>query len=321
MLLGLAACAQDTPEADRVYLEAAQQAAAWIGSTTVETPHGPVWPVDVFKPEAVRPRLGDGVAGIVWFFLELYETTREDRYLDEARRGADYLLATLPERLDAESYHPAATLYGSVPGAGVALYEVYRATREARYRDGALRSVDLLHAYARQHDGVEGWPPQNDVLNGNAGAGLFLLYAAREMGHAPSRDLALRLGRLLLDRARPEQGGLTWRLREDRDFVLPNFSHGAAGIGYSLATLYQDTGHQEFLDAARDAAEDVQQALEMVGRGRLVQRDADGVRADVPQVDVPLARREQDLVRVVAAELHPHRVEDRCVVDAVAHPT
>jgi len=251
LLLLPVACTQDV---ERVYLEAAQEAAAWVSATSVETPQGPIWPVDTFKPETVRSSLGDGVSGIVLFFLELHRATGENRYLDEARRGADYLLATLPERLDAESYHPAATLYGRVPGAGVALYEVYRATREARYRDGALRAVDLLHAYARQHDGVEGWPPQNDVLNGNAGTGLFLLYAAREMGHAPSRDLALRLGRLSLDRARPEQGGLTWTLREDRDFVLPNFSHGAAGIGYFLATLYQDTGHEEFLDAARDAA-------------------------------------------------------------------
>ncbi len=41
-ILLLAACAQKTPEADRVYLEAAQEAAAWIGSTAVETPHGPI---------------------------------------------------------------------------------------------------------------------------------------------------------------------------------------------------------------------------------------------------------------------------------------
>lgn len=253
-ILLFARCARDAPEAERIYLDAARQAAAWLSATTVETPHGPIWPTDARKPEAVSTRLGDGVAGVVLFFLELHQATGEARYLDEARRGAAYLLATLPDTLDAASYHPAATLYGSLPGAGIALYEVYRATGETPYRDGALRCVDLVHAYARQHDGADGWPPYNDVLNGNAGTGLFLLYAAREMGHAPSRDLALGLGRLSLERAIPEQGGLTWKLREDRAFVLPNFSHGAAGVGYFLASLYQETGQADFLDAARAAA-------------------------------------------------------------------
>jgi len=247
----LAACSRPEPP-ERVYLDAARQAAAWIGSTRVETPHGPAWPADARKPETVQSRLGDGAAGVVLFFLELHRSTGDAASLEAARRGADYLLATLPDTLDATTYHPAATLYGDVPGAGVVLYETYRMTHEAAYRDGALRSVELLHAYARHHD--DAWPIYNDVLNGNAGTGLFLLYAAREMNHSASYDLAVRLGRLLLARAMPEHGGLTWKMREDRDFVLPNFSHGAAGIGYFLATLYQETGQHAFLDGARAAA-------------------------------------------------------------------
>ena len=240
---------------DPVYLEAAQQAAAWIGTTMVETPHGPMWPADARKPETVSTGLGSGVAGTVVFFLELHRTTGDERYLDEARRGADYLLATLPEVLGGDSYHPAATLYGTVPGAGFALHEVYKATDHAPYREGAVRCAEWFHAYAAQQDDDSGWPVYNDLLFGSAGTGLFLLYTAREMALPASAAMAQRLGRLLLDRAiTPAEGGLTWKLREDRDFFLPNFSHGAAGIGFFLATLYEATGEQDFLDAALAAA-------------------------------------------------------------------
>jgi lantibiotic modifying enzyme len=74
------------------------------------------------------------------------------------------------------------------------------------------------------------------------------------MGHDSSRDLAAQIGQTLLSRALSEHGGLNWHFREDRDFVLPNFSHGTAGIGYFLATLYEATGEQDFLDGALGTA-------------------------------------------------------------------
>lgn len=255
LLLFLTCTPAEDPE-PRPYLEAAQQTAAWLDSVSIAMPEGTAWPADVLRPDTVVTHtLGDGVPGIVVFFLELHRATQDGAYLNQARRGADYLLTTLPGSVQLDASPRLGSLYADVPGTSFALYETFKATGDARYRDGAIQGVTLLHETATETDeGVYWDETYNDVLYGTAGTGLFLLYAAREMGHAASQALAAQAGQTLLRRARPEQGGLTWLFREDRDFILPNFSHGTAGLGYFLAMLYDATGEQDFLDAALGAA-------------------------------------------------------------------
>jgi lantibiotic modifying enzyme len=134
-----------------------------------------------------------------------------------------------------------------------ALHRVHLVTGDPRYRDGALAVVRWLHEQAAA-GGDSGWTPFNDVLFGDAGTALYLVHAARELGDRPSLELSARVGRRLIGRARRDRGGLTWVLREGGETILPNFSHGGAGVGYLLATLYEETRSAEFDRAARDAA-------------------------------------------------------------------
>jgi quercetin dioxygenase-like cupin family protein len=89
-----------------------------------------------------------------------------------------------------------------------------------------------------------------DVFAGPAGNGLLLLWAADELDHPPSRELAARAGRWLIEIAEEAPGGLSWPVSKGGPRVMPNFSHGTAGIAYFLAALYQATGERDFLDAA-----------------------------------------------------------------------
>src|SRR5262249_45428653 len=41
-----------------------------------------------------------------------------------------------------------------------------------------------------------------------------------------------------------------WAMTPTFNRLMPNFSHGTAGVAYFLATLYQQTKNQSFLDAA-----------------------------------------------------------------------
>lgn len=251
----LAACAAPAPPEPRPYREAAGEAAAWIRSTASEAEYGTAWPDDALRPGEVGTSLSGGVAGTVLFFLALHQADPQGNALADARRGADYLLAALPEALAAaDTLARSTSFYGGFPGVGYALFEAFKATGDERYRAGALHCVEKLHALAEPRDAGVRWNDFNDVLNGTAGAGLFLLYAAREMGREASRGLAVRAGHYLLGQSLEEPEGLTWKAGARMDFILPNFSHGAAGIGYFMATLYRDTGEPAFLEAAQRTA-------------------------------------------------------------------
>jgi lantibiotic modifying enzyme len=250
LVAGAVFAAPAAGRAPRPLVAAAADVARWLESTALDAPHGRAFPADAEAKDAPGSDLATGAAGHLLFLIEL-RRAGGDRKLDDAVRArADYVLASLPAALDPAAQPPQASLYYGVPGMGFALDRAFEATGDRRYRDGALRCVALVHGAAKRDEAGVTWGRFNDVLFGDAGTGLFLLYAARAMRHAPSRDLAADVGRALVARASAERGGLTWRFRKDAEVVLPNFSHGTAGVAYFLTALYRETGRREFLDAA-----------------------------------------------------------------------
>lgn len=241
------AVSTDTAPAARPYLAAAEEAARWIRSTAVNTDHGTVWPATPGgkdpRASAVNTTLYSGTPGVVLFFLELHRATGRPEDLADARRGADHLLATLAEK-------PQSGLYTGVAGIGYVLGEMHKATGDTRYRDGMRRTVEILQQSAvSQGEGVE-WTPVTDIIGGSAGTGLYLLHAARVLEMPGAKTLAVRAGRRLLELGRPEAGGTKWPMSPQMTRLMPNFSHGTAGIAYFLARLYEETRDKAFLDSA-----------------------------------------------------------------------
>ena len=134
-----------TAAAARPYLDAANETARWIRSTAVKTPHGTAWPVTPASPDArtqaVNPTLYSGTPGVVLFFLELHRATGRAEDLNDARAGADHLLATLDDK-------PQSGLYTGIAGVGFVLGEVYKATGDEKYRAGMQKSVEILQRTA-----------------------------------------------------------------------------------------------------------------------------------------------------------------------------
>ncbi|MDQ3170852.1 MAG: hypothetical protein M3Q55_11995, partial [Acidobacteriota bacterium] len=158
-------------------------------------------------------------------------------------RGADHLLATLDAR-------QGAGLYTGLAGVGYALGEVHRATGDAKYRDGMAKVVSMIDAGAKPTGtGVE-WTPVTDIISGTAGTGLFLLHASNVLGDEHALALAKKAGMRLLEMGQAEAGGVKWAMSADFPRMMPNFSHGTAGIAYFLATLYDATKERAFLDGA-----------------------------------------------------------------------
>jgi len=228
------------PSAD---LDVALRAERWIRRSRIETPNGATWPADPSKPESVDYDLYNGMPGVVLFYLELYHRTGDASWLTHARAGADELTAHLDPMVQAEN----CGLYTGLAGAAFVLEETHRATGEGKYRDAAQRAVDAIHAKTQSWTDTRA---ATDIISGTAGIGLFLLWADKGVPDERNRSAAVAAGKRLIDAAQPEHGGLKWAVAPNVKNHYPNFSHGAAGVSYFLASLYQATRDRAYLDAA-----------------------------------------------------------------------
>ena len=242
-LILLVILVQSIPTAGTSYRDVALEAARWIRASAAPADQGSVWPSDPRDSKSVNDSLYAGTPGVILFFLEAYRSTGDQSFLKDARSGADHLLATLANEKESG-------LYTGIAGIGFALTETFKATGESKYRQGALRCAQLLGERARKvGKGIE-WNDTTDIIAGGAGIGLYLLYAARELKEPAFRELAIQDAHRLIELGMPEENGMKWRMNPSFARLMPNFSHGTAGIAYFLATLYQETKSREFLDAA-----------------------------------------------------------------------
>ncbi len=228
------------------YLDGARGAGTWVRSVAVTTPNGRDWPADpAAKPAATSPSLYAGTPGVVLFFLELARATGDRSYLDDAARGAETVWLGRGDGSNA-----AADLWEGLAGSAFVLQETAKATGDRRFADGARRVTEMIVQRAKPVGAGVEWGDTTDIISGSAGTGLFLLYAAREFQQPALAQLAARAGSRLIELARKDGSGLKWAMDPKFPRLMPNFSHGTAGIAYFLAALYGETHERRFLDAA-----------------------------------------------------------------------
>jgi lantibiotic modifying enzyme len=244
--------------ADKTYREAALDAARWIRSSAIKTDPGIGWPSDPRDPKRLNTSLYSGTAGVILFFLEAYRSTGDKTYLNDAQSGANYLLATVAKEKDTG-------LYTGLAGIGFALQETYKAGGDERHRRGARQCAELIRDRAiKKGDGLE-WNDTTDIISGSAGIGLFMLYAARELKEPAFREIASQAAHRLIELGKPEAGGLKWAMSPRFPRLMPNFSHGTAGIAYFLATVYSETKDPKLLEAALAGASYLQAVAKTEG--------------------------------------------------------
>jgi dienelactone hydrolase len=241
-----------------------ERLAEWFSRALGAEPADPRWreaadrvavtvtgPDDLLRPGADTPYLGDGTAGRLHFLLAWHRDRRDAGAERAARRSADRLvelMAAVPDSADV-------SLYRGIAGPAVVLLDAADQLGEPRYQAAGMRLLDRVRGSARRTSDAASWSPANDVLTGDAGTAAALYAAWRQSADTSLRDLAFAAGRSLLARSRSDSGGANWRWRESGPMVLPNFSHGAAGIGTVLALLGRDLeAPPAFLEAATGAA-------------------------------------------------------------------
>ncbi len=269
--LPLHAAARRLVRPERAYLDAALKTERWIRTARIETSHGVTWPVNPLDAKVVSHDLYAGAAGVVLFYLELYEQSRDPKHLAEASAGADDLLAAV----DADQIATSG-LYDGLAGVAFVLAETYRASMERKYWRGVERSRDLLAQRARRAGrGIE-WNDSTDVVSGGAGIGLALLDLHRRFGDRTCAEVARRAAERLVEVGQPDGDGMRWMLSPKVEREYPNFSHGTAGVAFLLATAYGTTRDAAFIDAAIRGATYLERLAKTDGGGCLVYHHTNG---------------------------------------------
>ena len=231
-------------------LDAARGAARWLRSVAVETELGLTWPSHPGVGSGAPTTLYHGSAGGVLFLLELAELDGDDALRDDAYRAADFLARAI----DADAI-ASTGLYTGLTGVGYVLGEAADVSDSALHRSAALEVLERVLGRAHVADAGASWGDVTDVIGGTAGIGLYLLDAARRFDREDAIDMASRAGERLLAIAEETSAGHRWRMNPTFPRIMPNFSHGTAGVAYFLARLAEETGDARFLDAAIAGAE------------------------------------------------------------------
>ena len=229
----------------RPWLAAALKAERWLTASAIQGPNGISWPADPTNPKSVSPDLYNGMAGVVLFYLELHNATKDPNALNMARGGANYLVSSLPD----EPGNAAMGLYTGIAGTAIVLSYAHRVTGDEQYQKALDRALQLLQKGARSSGpGVE-WNDSTDIISGSSGIGLALLSLSKQKS-INAQQLAAQAGDRLIERSQVAGDGRMWLISPQMPRNYPNFSHGTAGVSSFLAHLSRTTRFKGHIDAA-----------------------------------------------------------------------
>ena len=268
------------------YVRIAEEAAMWIKSNERKTPHGKRWnqSPDSSEDFSDYPMLTEksiygGSAGIGLFYLRLYQVTKKDEYLQEAKAAADDIIATdegvdfylnilnntkgtEDKRVHVKNMPGWIIGYHNGPaGGGHLALKLYELTKEDKYRAYVLKVADDILAVSKKTPEGIHWSEQNDVC-GDSSFTLILVSAWDISKDQKYLDAVRELGRYVVSKGKDApKGGKYWNVVDltiidfPKDVFWVNFAHGTSGLGWIFTVIYQATKDEVFLKAAKDAAD------------------------------------------------------------------
>ena len=186
--------------------------------------------------------LYNGLPGLCLFFAYLASATGEDRYSDISK-GAWKTVAR-----HAQTPAPYSNKPGAFTGWGGLLYAAHHLS--CLWSDKKI--LDDILCRLPKPECLLAADQEFDLIGGSAG---FVASALNlvEAGYSELIDHCTACGDHLLKTAIETPDGIGWRLDAAGNEPLGGFSHGAAGIAWSLLRLAKVTNEKRFRDAAMKA--------------------------------------------------------------------
>jgi len=232
----------DTDSGDKSitdFLGVARDAGRWIAESGFQTDSGYAWPVTPGRSSSAAADLYSGSAGVALFFVELGVATGESHYFELAQRVIPFLRMGLSEDMG---------LYSGNAGIGFVASVIGSRTDSAQARDLAAESRERIFAWLKG-DGPRAVGSSFDVIGGLAGIGMSALSAEKGV---PDLEVAKACGDALIDGAVADEDAVKWCIAKGSDRLMPNFSHGNAGICAFLAMLGKSTEDERYIETARN---------------------------------------------------------------------
>jgi lantibiotic biosynthesis protein len=192
---------------------------------------------------ALPPDFYDGVAGVVFFLLQVYRL-QPNPVLLKAINGALQQIASCND--NKENLFP-----GFYQGnAGI----VFVFKEAARLLDNPAIS-ELAEAKLTQLISLAVDDELFDIISGYAGVILFLLFLYRQEGMKRKKllDKSIELGNFLIQKANKSTSGYSWKTLDIGTRNLTGYAHGASGIASALLELFAITRQEIFLHAGNEA--------------------------------------------------------------------
>ncbi|MDR0861335.1 MAG: lanthionine synthetase [Oscillospiraceae bacterium] len=266
------------------YVKSAEGVAAFLKSIAVQTESGIFWPaqpeIDTSE-DAASFAYYNGNAGKIYFLTQLAAATGDKQYLAAAQDGARYILRNFATKTSAPLFHGLDdvehSFYLGNGGIAFALLELYKLTKDEELYAFTKKLTDaIVETAIIDADGAR-WSKVGGLI-GDWGTVLYLLYAAEIFGDDKYKDLAVLAGGTIIAGGEDAPIGkryiaFTGSLGDFPETAFPefpNFELGTAGGAYTLARLYEVSGEQRFLDAAKAGADYVQSLAITQGDAALI---------------------------------------------------
>ena len=236
--------------------EAAREALGWVTGAAVPADGGATWPETCAVGAPASDDLYGGTAGVLVALTEARLSGIAD-FDDHAQAAASRLRTLIAAQAGANAAQETPDIGAASDATDFGLYSGLGGYAAALGAWASVSGDGPTAAAARDGvrsiaDAAEGGQPLStfrDLLSGDAGILLVLV----GMGDAAVRPAAAMIGDRLIAEAEWPDGEPDWRANEETPCSLPNFSHGAAGIAYALATASGPLERPNFLDIALSA--------------------------------------------------------------------
>lgn len=251
------------------YRQAVLQAEHYLSVHKKITPQGLYWATgeaekndNVFAKLSVVNLYG-GSAGILYFYHELYQETKEEAYRQTVKEALRYLLFRLPEFLPEKIYTLAE--YGAgvsldlgvlgLAGIGFVLEEIYNAYRQEEVKE-ALQTISAYYVSHANRDGNRAWFTGSTTMITDTAVFLYLLRYFEMFGDETVKELVDAGGEWYLSQGEWQPDGTLFfhGLECVWEGIKLNFEVGVSGSGYMLARFYEFTRDGRYRKAAEACA-------------------------------------------------------------------
>lgn len=221
-----------------------------------------LWPTNGLSELFHIGNFNNGVSGSAYYYYELYEITKDKKYLYYAKDIIEWVNNN-------HGYETNATPPGLYFGYGAIPWILSNLGKKLKDNSLTNKAIEIANLIA--NDKIR----QMNISHGASGIGLMLMEVFEQTGDNELLIKASEMGDLVIKNAKYQEDKIYWNaistLKEGFKIHKPiGYSHGIAGIGYFLLSLYSLTKEEKFLKIVYEVIKTLDRTSIEIANGKAV---------------------------------------------------